>query len=160
LSFSTSNYTLTGGSLTLQNNSGAATITVGSGTQAIGSDLFLASNLDIAGGGAELKLSGNIDELSTGMSLTLTNSSTLILSGSNDYSGGTVVEAGTLIVASNSGLLEGSSLAVGADAASLFASTAAGGLVAVPEPGPLVLLGAAVCGAAVYQRLRSRRKKQ
>jgi len=29
----------------------------------------------------------------------------------------------------------------------------------VPEPGTLVLLSVAVCGAAVYQRVRSRRKK-
>ncbi len=33
-------------------------------------------------------------------------------------------------------------------------------LVVVPEPGTLALLMVAVCGAAVYQGVRSRRKKQ
>jgi hypothetical protein len=34
------------------------------------------------------------------------------------------------------------------------------GIAPVPEPGTLALCSAAVCGAAVYRRLRSRRKKQ
>ena len=33
-------------------------------------------------------------------------------------------------------------------------------MTAVPEPGTLALLAVAVCGAAVYQGVRSRRKRQ
>jgi hypothetical protein len=42
-----------------------------------------------------------------------------------------------------------------------MAGTAAASLsvATVPEPGTLLLLSVAVCGAAVYQRIRSRRKK-
>ena len=170
LSFSTSNYTLSGGSLTLQSNSGAATVTVASGTQSIGSALFLAGSVDIApAGGSELSISGNIHELSAGQSLTLSDNGTLILSGSNDYSGGTVVEAGTLIAASNTALLDGSVLTVGAGGTFIFDPTAAAapsaspqvrpaGVEAVPEPGTLVLLLAALWSAAIYRRFHFRPK--
>ena len=78
----------------------------------------------------------------------------LILSGSNGYTGGTFVNAGTLVVENPNGIPNGSSLTVGTGAASLFGSPAAGGLEsavpssgsslaapsAVPEPDTLALL--------------------
>ena len=56
----------------------------------------------------------------SGGSLAKEGSGTLILSGSNDYRGGTVVDAGTLILASSAALLDGSGLTVGAGASQLF----------------------------------------
>jgi autotransporter-associated beta strand protein len=87
---------------------------------------------------------------------------TLVLSGTNSYTGGTTVEAGTLIVTSNTALPDGSSLTVGAGGTFLFDPSAAGSpvanssaTVAVPEPGTLALLIAGL--AVVFGVWRSRR---
>ena len=53
----------------------------------------------------------------------------LILSGSNSYDGGTIVEAGTLDVTNSDALAEGSTLTVGAGASAFFDSS---GIVASP----------------------------
>ncbi len=91
----------------------------------------------------------------------------LTLSGTNGYTGGTTVENSTLIVQSSGAIADGASLAVGDPAllsllpAAVVPSRAESGEVApVPEPSTLALFSVAVCGAAVYQRLGSRRKKQ
>ena len=103
------------------------------------------------------------------MELIKAGSGTLVLSGSNTYSGGTYVTDGKLIVAASDALLDGSNLFVGANAVFSFGTvlpanvSAAGRLLpsgAVPEPATLALLAAAVCGAAVCDRRRLRRKKQ
>ena len=65
------------------------------------------------------------------MSLTLNaGNGTLILSGSDDYSGGTNVAAGTLVVTSVHGLPPGGSLSIGDGAASLFGSPLQAGSLA------------------------------
>ena len=107
------------------------------------------------------------------MTLAGDGSGQLILSGSNSYGGGTNVKAGTMYVTNSSTIPGDKNLAVGAggtlifdpngpagNVATLAASPATSAVEAVPEPGTLALLTAAVCGAAVCQRLRSRRKKQ
>jgi len=109
-------------------------------------------------------MSGDLSGTTGG--LVKTGEGTLVLSGINTYMGGTFVSDGTLIVATSLSLADGSDLTVGDG--SLFAApvvpasviTSAQSATAVPEPGALALLGAALCGAAVYRRLRSRRKKQ
>jgi fibronectin-binding autotransporter adhesin len=168
LSFSASNYTLSNGSLTLQSNSGTATVTVSSGTQTIGSALFLASSVDIApAAGSQLTISGNIQELSPGQSLTLSDNGTLILSPGapgNGYTGGTFVNAGTLVLDSSTALADGSSLIVGQGASVLFAPAsgvnsptfaATYAVAAVPEPGTLALLAVGmVAGFVAWRRRR------
>ena len=92
----------------------------------------------------------------------------LILSGTDSYTGGTNVHAGTLYVTNSNALPDGSSLTVGAGAASMFHAPLGSPsqvqtdapINSVPEPDGLALLGVAVCGAAVYRYVRSRRKKQ
>lgn len=111
--------------------------------------------------GNTLTLSGS---LSGNGSLTKLGTGTLVLTGTNTYGGGTFVEGGTLIVTNNEGLLDGSNVAVG-DAAAfapVIPDLAASGMMpsSVPEPSTLALFTAAVCGAAVYSRLRSRWKNQ
>ncbi len=180
LSFSGTNYTLTGGSLTLQQgttNSGTATVTVTSGSQTIASDVEIAGgNLAIAlSHSGILAISGNVSDDLGLRSLTLAGdgSGQLILSGTNSYGGGTNVNAGILYVTNSSAIPGDKRLSVGAggtfifdpnspagNVATLAASPATSAVEAVPEPGTLALLTAAVCGAAVCQRLRSRRKKQ
>src|SRR5208282_3503616 len=67
----------------------------------------------------------------------------LILSGTNTYTGGTLVDDGTLVDAANGAIPDGTSLTIGAGATLVFDSTAYGApveassaqLVAVPEPG-------------------------
>ena len=85
----------------------------------------------------------------------------LILSGTNTYTGGTDVEAGTLVLTSNTAIADGTSLTVGADATLIFDPSAAGAPVtnsaaaaAVPEPGSLALL---IAGAALLAMYRKRR---
>jgi autotransporter-associated beta strand protein len=114
--------------------------------------------------GSTLSLAG---PLSGPGGLTKVDSGTLILSGSDTYSGGMVVEAGTLIAASSTALPNGSSLTVGDGALSIFAlAMAAPSLTdsparanAVPEPGTLALVGVGLLGLG-YAKRRSQRVKQ
>ena len=113
-----------------------------------------------------LAISGDINGDGT---LVKAGPGTLILSGSDTYMGGTVVNAGTLIVASNAGLPNGTSLTIGAGGTLIFdpsqvitaqpTSAVTSEINPVPEPGTLTLLATAVCGAAVFRRSRSRRKE-
>ena len=122
-------------------------------------------------------MSGDIGESVTGSAFSLDDAGTLILSGSNGYTGGTFVNAGTLVVENPNGIPNGSSLTVGAGAATLFGSPAGGSVVfgggaevvvasgnsvaapsAVPEPGALMLLLAALGCAAACRRFRDGRR--
>ena len=160
--------------LTLDNSGSTSQITVQQGRHAISAPITLAGNLNVApSAGSTLTLSGDIGESVTGSSLSLDDAGTLILTGSDGYTGGTFVNAGTLLVQNPNAIPQGSSLSVGAGAASLFAGTmhpwsAAGGVVpgggdvaaasgnsagappAVPEPGTLALLLAGLGSAAIY----------
>ena len=173
LNFNSTNHTLTGGSLTLQSTTGTATITVTSGTQTISSLVDLASSADmvVGGNGSELTIGGQIVGNDP---LLKDGAGTLILSASNNDYEGTVVNAGTLIVTSRGALANGSSLSVGADSGFLFdvsladspmangQSPSAAVAAAVPEPGTLVLLIAALgvwCGTVGRTGWRGRRWK-
>jgi autotransporter-associated beta strand protein len=94
---STSSYVLQGSGtnvLTLSASSGAALVTVSAGSQTIAAPLMLASSVNFApASGTQLTISGAIG--GTG-ALSLTAAGMLLLSGTNSYSGGTTVSAGTL----------------------------------------------------------------
>jgi fibronectin-binding autotransporter adhesin len=95
---------------------------------------------------------------------------TLVLTGTNTYTGGTTVLSGVLEVDNAYGLADGSSLSVGTDVVGLFgplspaaSSQASGGLpavAAVPEPGTLAVLVAAVAILAVYSACRPERDRR
>ena len=76
------------------------------------------------------RFSGTIqDGLATGggtTALLVGNDATLVLSGTNTYTGGTTVTAGTLIVNNATALPDGTSLTVGAGGTLIFDPTAAG----------------------------------
>ncbi len=163
--------------LTLNNTGSTSHITVHGGTHVISAPIILAGNLSVAPtANSTLTLSGDISESVTGSALSLDDAGMLILSGSNGYTGGTFVNAGTLVVENPNGIPNGSSLTVGAGAASLFASPAGGSVVfggaevivaggnsaaapsAVPEPGTLALLLAGLASAALYRRTGRRWK--
>jgi autotransporter-associated beta strand protein len=112
----------TGGVLQLANGGTSASITVSSGSQAISAPLALDSNLTVSpAAGSQLTISGGID--GAGQSLLVNDWGTVVLSGAANYTGGTTVSAGTLIVSNSSAIAAGTSLTVGADAASLFNSS-------------------------------------
>ena len=146
----------TSGSLTLDNSGAAAFLTVTSGSHAIMAPLLLADKLDATvAAGSSLTLSGGIGENSPGLSLTENGGGVLILSGTDTYRGGTTIDAGTLILTSNSALADGTSLTVGAGGTLIFGpvtaaastfSSAALQVNPVPEPGTLALLVVAIVG--------------
>ncbi len=160
------------GALTLGTSAGGL-IAVLSGTQTISAPLTLAGSASMAPApGTQLTISGDIGQTGGAQSLSLTAAGTLILSGSNNYSGGTNVEAGTLYVTNSAALPAGMSLTVGAGGTLVFdpngpsanaattAVSAGARLVAVPEPGSLALLAVALCGAVVYCRFYTSRGRE
>ena len=168
-------YTLsqgTGGALALGTPAGAS-ITVLSGTHTISAPLSLEGSAEIIpAASARLTISGNIGEnpAKSGFSVTLNGAGTLILSGSDSYTGGTNVDDGTLYVTDSGALPDGTSLTVGAGGACIFDPSAAGGgslaaspgasaadsAATVPEPGMLGLLAAGgACFAMRFLGLRT-----
>jgi len=159
-------YTLSGSgsnTLTLNNSGSAATITVANGSHDIDAPVILADNLLVTGSG---KLAfGNSSSISGSSSLTMSGTrGTLILSGTDTYSGGTNVNAGMLIVTSSTALPSGTSLTVGAGGTFIFdpslagAPAAASSIATVPEPGTLILRVAGLfVGFGVWRRRKGMR---
>jgi autotransporter-associated beta strand protein len=144
------------------------------GSSSSDNEVELTNNIDFNGaartivvnrgvGGDDAKLSGNLSG-SGSSGLTKAGDGTLILSGSNTYVGNTWVQSGTLVVASPSALLDGSSLEIGANAVSLLGAAPvpapipelAGQTVAVPEPATWALLVAG--GFFAVSVVRGRRR--
>ena len=150
----------------MQSTAGTSNLTVTSGTQTMDS----TSTLQIAGGllsvalsnSGQLNINGNLTQDASPEALVLggDGSGQLVLGGASTYSGGTTVNAGLLVVQESTGLLAGSNLSVGsaADLAAFGSPMVAGPIQPVPEPGTLLLLLAALGGAAIYGRLRPRSK--
>ncbi len=151
------------GSLTLSNTAGAATIS-NSGENTIAATISLDSNLNVkSAAGGILIIAGNIASGGSN-SLTFTGLGELILSGSNSYGGGTIVESGTVVAMNCAAIADGTNLTIGNPAAFATVNSAASAAdhagspsaaTPVPEPGTLALL-AAVCAAAIG-RCRRRR---
>ena len=172
----TKGYTLSGSGtsgLTLNNSGSASLASMSQGTHAIAAAIEISGgNLVIsASNSGLLGISGNISDDGHQRSLTLEGdgSGQLVLGGAADsYQGGTVVEAGTLLVNNSGALADGPSLTVGGGGTFVFDPTVSGaalasvspaGLVApLPEPGSVVLLLAALWSAVACHRF-SRRPK-
>ena len=159
----------------LSGNEGA--IIVNDGSHAISAPLELDSNtmVTVANVGDTLSISGAIAGPSSGADTTLSKagSGTLVLSGENFYTGGTIVSGGMLEIASADALPADCDLVIGSAIGVVFAdgstpaaqssgvSAAAGssepGLSStspVPEPGTLGLLAAAAATLGVLLRSR------
>lgn len=160
-------YTLSGtgtNTLTLSNSGNGAVITVTDGTHVIDAPVVLADNLTLTGGGTlAFGSSSSITDNGGGFALTMNGPGTLILSGSDNYSGGTTVDAGTLILTSNTALPPGSNLTIGAGGTLIFdpsqvvaAPMSASRINPVPEPSTLALLAAGAIGLLGYAWRRRR----
>ncbi len=126
-----------------------------SNPQTINLALNLLGDTNVVTNG-NLSLGGNINGA---FGLIASGSGTLILSGSNGYSGTTIIEDGTLIAESPAALPDGGNVVIG-DAGAFSESASAAGLpsgaAAVPEPGTLVLFLAAGALALIRPRFRRR----
>ena len=160
-------YTLLGSgsnTLTFSNSGYGATITVANGSHVIDAPVVLADNLVVSGSGT--LAFGSSNSITGGYALTMNGGGgTLILSGTDSYTGGTTVAGGTLYVTKSPALAAGSSLTVGGGGTFIFdpsltALPTADGQTsawatssAVPEPGTLALLLAGlVAGLAATRR--------
>jgi autotransporter-associated beta strand protein len=117
----------------------------------------------VVGDSSSTTYSGSITKLGgSDISLTKVGDGKLVLSGSNDFTGGTSVTGGTLTVTNVHGLADGSNLAVGdpsllsllPDATIPSPVVASAAVSPVPEPGTLALLAAGVVAAAFGVRRR------
>ena len=139
---STAGYTLSAGSagsLTLDNSTSAAQITVTGGSHFIDSTVAVTLNSSLVispTSGSTLEIDGNISEnpSNSGKTLTLNDQGTLILAGSNSYTGGTVVTTGTLVLGSDEGIPDGTSLTVGDPSEFGGIQPAGGGLLSTTSP--------------------------
>jgi len=131
-------------------------ITFGNLTGPQGSILDASIPLTFSGGtmGGTIQGAGSLTKVGPG---------TLILSGSNTYQGGTTVDAGTLTVNTSAAMPAGTSLTVAAGGTFIFDPSVSGapvvasqgGASAVPEPGTLALLAAAlVLGVGIRWKRR------
>ena len=100
---SSTNYTLSGGTLTMNNIGSPSAVLVLGGSHAILAPVYISGDglgIIVSNSGT-LAIPGNITDDNGQESLTLSSldgSGQLILSGSNSYGGGTIVQSGTLSV--------------------------------------------------------------
>ncbi len=154
LSISSGTLDMFGARQTVAGLSGAGTVTNS------GSNL---ATLTVSGSNlSSSTFSGTINDGSSLVALALSGSGTLVLSGTNIYTGGTTVSGnGTLILTNNEAVADGTSLAVGdpsllalLPAAVVPAPVASAAVTPVPEPGTLALLaaGAMAAGWTIWRR--------
>ena len=147
-----------GGQLTLDNGSSTVAVVVSGSSHAIDDTVAVTLDSDAwittSGSSDSLSIAGDISNGTAAHGIVKDGLGTLILSGSDTYTGGTSVIAGTLIAASGAAVPDGTSLTVGAGGtlhlrslaasrpADGFGCDLAGRVAAVPEPGTLVLSAA------------------
>jgi autotransporter-associated beta strand protein len=156
---STAGCVLTGSrsnTLSLNNSGSGAPITVADGSHIFDAPLVLVDNLVVSGSGKlTFGSSSSIAETAGRHSLTMSGTGgTLVLSGSNSFTGGTAVTSGTLILASSAAVANATGLTVGTGTAAFGAAAvapAADRPVGVPEPSTLVLLAAGAIGLLGYK---------
>ena len=163
-------YTLVGSGsnvLTLNHSGSVATITVAGGTHSIDAAVILADNLVVTGSGTSawtlsFGTASRITDNGARYSLTMSGKGgTLILSGSDSYTGGTFVTVGTLDVTTAAAVPTRTSLTIGAGGEFIFDPMATAAPLAaanssvapVPEPSTVTLLVVAIGLLAVARQI-------
>ncbi len=169
----TGSYTLAAGasgSLTFNSGFGtAAVIAATGGSQSLIAPTTLTSNqtnISVTGSGG-LNISDSLIDGTGGFSAVTFSSSDgsglLVLSGSNNFSGGFTVLSGTAIVATPASLADGSNLNVGPDSTMLapiipFAiAPTSSAPASVPEPATIALLCLGLLSGGICLRVRARK---
>jgi autotransporter-associated beta strand protein len=169
-------YDLTGGALLVSGMQGTGgTFNLGSGTLVAGAGFSTsqAMTLSGSGGNGNINTAGYAVTFSGALSgpggLNKVGPGTLVLSGSNDYQGGTDVMAGTLEI-TDADALPDASLTIAPGGTFIFdpsqavaapiTSSVAAPSNPVPEPCTLALLTVAICGAALYETRLRRAKRR
>ena len=136
---------------------GAFGATVGalSGTGTVNHSGAGGNVLTIGSGNADSTFSGTIENSGGTLALLMIGSGQMVLSGSDSYGGGTIIDAGALVATDCGAIPDGTSLTVGANGTFIFdpsvgeASATRDSLAAsispVPEPGTLGLTSAGMC---------------
>ena len=150
--------------LTGTDGSSPAAVTVLGGTHWVEAPIVLGSNLTVSSSGM-LTLNGGVSDGGLAKSLTLDGGGTLLLAGTDSYTGGTIVDAGTLFVVNSNAIPDSTSLTVAAGGTLIFDpghvavpyTVSPGAVAAVPEPGTLVLFlaGALLAAVAAWRRRRN-----
>ena len=99
---------------------GGGIVNQSSSTQTVNVSLTLTGNQTIDTAAGNVTIAGNIGQSGGGFGITKTGSQTLILSGTNTYSGGTAVNQGTVVVTNAGAVPSGTSLTVGAGGVFVF----------------------------------------
>ncbi len=148
-----------GGRLTLDNGSSTIAVAVSSGGDVIAAGVTVSLNSDAlvttTASSDSLTIAGDIGDGAAAHGIEKEGPGTLVLSGSNTYTGGTTVDEGTLVVDFRAAIADGSDLTVGAEGVLFFgASAPLAGTSAVPEPGTLAIVAAGAAAAFVARRSR------
>ena len=103
------NDSVSGHGITLNNNGTGAAVNVSANTpQAILANLTLADNVTFnVNAGSSLSISGSLSQAGASRTLTMNGPGTLILGSANTYSGGTMINSGTLMTTASGALGSG-----------------------------------------------------
>jgi autotransporter-associated beta strand protein len=125
-----------GSTLTIANTAGSATIGDSGGNHTIAAPIILGSNLSVSvSGGNSLTIAGGISQSGSSCSVNVGGGGELILSNTNTYTGGTIVNSGTMAVAGASALPSAGVLVVGRSGrVVLGASDGIGALLTASSP--------------------------
>jgi adhesin/invasin len=130
------------------NGASSAWISVAGGSSSISAPVQVDNNVNVtAAGGTSLVISGPISQSGGSQSLTFSGGGRLTLSGTNTYTGGTVVTSGALIATNNKVIEDGSNLYVGADLVSFGAVVPAATSQVSASPAAAPATGAAQAAA-------------
>ena len=140
-----------GAVLTLANTNGTATISNSGGSHTIAAPIVLAANvssLDVsASTGSALTIAGSLSETVADTTLSVSGGGALILSGTDQYTGGTTVNAATLALTSSSTLPTSGLLTIGSGGRLVLGGGA--GIGALLGASPPISSGAIALSAAV-----------